>query len=136
MTRKLFHDSRQLHERAEEARRVAVQIYDPYSRRTMLDIAETYENLARRDDAMGAPMAFSKYDAEAALMEAMRAAFKRACDALQFNGRTDDLLTDLIVMKIVAAVKAGGDPGRLCIDVLAALESPSSPAHPPPTRGH
>jgi hypothetical protein len=58
----------------EEARRVAVQIYDPYSWRTMLDIAETYENLARRGDAariasisaasasyfengMGAPMA-------------------------------------------------------------------------------
>jgi hypothetical protein len=39
MTRKLFHASRQLHEHAEEARSVAVQIYDPYSRRTMLDIA-------------------------------------------------------------------------------------------------
>jgi hypothetical protein len=47
MSKKLFHVSRHLHECAEEARRVAVQILDPYSRRTMLDIAESYENLAR-----------------------------------------------------------------------------------------
>jgi hypothetical protein len=82
MTKKLFHDSRHLHESAEETRRVAVQILDPYSRRTMLDIAESYENLARRGHDMGATLPLSEYDEEPALTEAMRAAFKRACDVL------------------------------------------------------
>jgi hypothetical protein len=80
MTKRLFHDSRHLHECAEEMRRVAVQILDPYSRRTMLDIAESYENLSRRGHGMGATLPLS--DEEPALMEAMRAAFKRACDVL------------------------------------------------------
>jgi hypothetical protein len=82
MTKKLFHDSRHLHECAEETRTVAVQILDPYSRRTMLDIAESYENLARRGHGMGATLPLSEYDEEPALMEAMRAAFKRACAVL------------------------------------------------------
>jgi hypothetical protein len=48
MTRKLFHDPQYLHDRAEEARRVGLQILDPLSRRTILEIAESYEALARR----------------------------------------------------------------------------------------
>jgi hypothetical protein len=48
MIRKLFHDPQHLHDRAEETRRVAVQILDPFSRRTMLEIAESYDSLARR----------------------------------------------------------------------------------------
>jgi hypothetical protein len=48
----------------------------------MLDIAESYENLARRGHGMGATLPLSEYDEEPALMEAMRAAFKRACDVL------------------------------------------------------
>jgi len=48
MTKKLFHDPEHWLERAEDARRIAVEILDPLSRRTMLEIAENYESLARR----------------------------------------------------------------------------------------
>jgi hypothetical protein len=48
MTEKLFHDPEHWFERAEGARRLAVQILDPVSRRTMLEITENYESLARR----------------------------------------------------------------------------------------
>jgi len=48
MTKKLFHDPEHWFERAEDARRLAVEILDPVSRRTMLEIAESYESLARR----------------------------------------------------------------------------------------
>jgi hypothetical protein len=48
---------------------------------------------------------------------------------LDINGGTEDPLTEVIVEKIVKLAKAGGrDPTRMCISVLAALESPSSPA--------
>jgi hypothetical protein len=47
MTKKLFHDPRYLNDRAEETRRVALQILDAFSRRTMLEIAESYDSLAR-----------------------------------------------------------------------------------------
>jgi hypothetical protein len=47
MTRKLFHDPRYLNDRAEETRSVALQILDAFSRRTMLEIAESYDSLAR-----------------------------------------------------------------------------------------
>jgi hypothetical protein len=47
MTRKHFHGPRHLHDRAGETRRVAVQILDPFSQRTMLGIAESYDSLAR-----------------------------------------------------------------------------------------
>jgi hypothetical protein len=39
--------SRYLRDRAEETRRVALQILDAFSRRTMLEIAESYDSLAR-----------------------------------------------------------------------------------------
>jgi hypothetical protein len=42
MTKKLFHDPEHWFERAEDARRIALEILDPLSRRTML------EGLARR----------------------------------------------------------------------------------------
>ena len=52
MSKKLFHDSEHWHDRAEEARKVAAQIIDPVSRRKMLEIAESYESLARRADKL------------------------------------------------------------------------------------
>jgi hypothetical protein len=48
MTKKLFHDPAHWHGRADDARRVAAEILDPVSRRKMLEIAESYESLARR----------------------------------------------------------------------------------------
>jgi hypothetical protein len=48
MTKKLFHDPQHWREHAEDARRLAAEIIDPLSRRTMLEIAESYESLARR----------------------------------------------------------------------------------------
>jgi hypothetical protein len=48
MIKKLFHDPEHWHLRAEDARRVAAEILDPVSRRKMLNIAESYESLARR----------------------------------------------------------------------------------------
>jgi hypothetical protein len=48
---------------------------------------------------------------------------------LDINGGTEDPLTEVIVEKIVKLAKAGGrGPTRMCINVLAALDSPSSPA--------
>jgi hypothetical protein len=43
-----FHDPQHWRDRAEDARRLAAEIIDPPSRRTMLEIAESYESLARR----------------------------------------------------------------------------------------
>jgi hypothetical protein len=48
MTKQLFQDPRHWHNRAEDACKLAVQILDPVSRRTVLEIAESYESLARR----------------------------------------------------------------------------------------
>jgi hypothetical protein len=48
MIKKLFHDPEQWHGRADEARKLAAEILDPLSRRKMLQIAESYESLARR----------------------------------------------------------------------------------------
>jgi len=48
MSKKLFHDPQHWYDRAEDARNVAAEILDPISRRTMLNIAESYESLARR----------------------------------------------------------------------------------------
>jgi hypothetical protein len=48
MTKKLSHDPAHWHDRAEDARRVAVEMLDPITRRKMLEIAESYESLARR----------------------------------------------------------------------------------------
>jgi hypothetical protein len=48
MTKRLFHDPEHWRDRADDARRVATEIFDPVSRRKMLDIAEGYESLARR----------------------------------------------------------------------------------------
>jgi hypothetical protein len=48
MPRRLFQDAEHWHDRAEDARKLAAQIPDPASRRTMLEIAESYDSLARR----------------------------------------------------------------------------------------
>jgi hypothetical protein len=49
MTKKLSHDPAHWHDRADDARRVAAEILDPVSRRKMLEIAESYDSLARRE---------------------------------------------------------------------------------------
>jgi hypothetical protein len=49
MTKKLSHDPAHWHDRAEDARRVAAEMFDPISRRKMLEIAEGYDGLARRE---------------------------------------------------------------------------------------
>jgi hypothetical protein len=78
----------------------------------------------------GATMPFRNYNVDPEHIEAMRAAFRRVCDVLQLNGNTEDPLTELVVLKIVELAKAGElDPERLCIDVLAELETP------PPSSG-
>jgi hypothetical protein len=70
-------------------------------------------------------MPFRNYNVDPDHIEAMRAAFARVCDVLQLNGNTEDPLTELVVLKIVKLAEAGeADPGRLCIDVLAELETP------------
>jgi hypothetical protein len=48
MAKKLSHDPAHWHDRAEDARRVAAEILDPITRRKMLEIAQSYEGLARR----------------------------------------------------------------------------------------
>ena len=48
MSKKLFHDPKHWRKRAENARKDSAKIIDPISRRMMLEIAESYENLARR----------------------------------------------------------------------------------------
>jgi hypothetical protein len=69
-------------------------------------------------------MSFSKFNADPEHIEAMRAAFYRVCDVLQLDGDTHDPLTELVVMKIVELARGGElDPERMCIDVLAELET-------------
>jgi len=48
MSKNLYSDPQHWHDRAEDARKVAAHIIDPVSRRKMLEIAESYEGLARR----------------------------------------------------------------------------------------
>jgi len=48
MNKNLYRDPQHWHDRAENARKIAGQIFDPVSRRKMLEIAESYESLARR----------------------------------------------------------------------------------------
>jgi hypothetical protein len=48
MTKELFHDPERWHGRAKEARALALEIADPVSRLKVLEIAESYESLARR----------------------------------------------------------------------------------------
>jgi hypothetical protein len=73
---------------------------------------------------MGATMPFSTYTVEPDLMEAMRAAFYRVCEALRLNCAMEDRLTEIIVTKIVELAKAGErDPQRLCISVLAEMQA-------------
>jgi hypothetical protein len=75
-------------------------------------------------------MPFSEYiDPER--IEVMRAAFNRVCDVLRLECSKDDPMTEIVVEKIVELAKDGElDPERLCIDTLAALQSP--PVRPPP----
>jgi hypothetical protein len=64
-------------------------------------------------------MPFSKYHVEPEHMEAMRAAFKKVCDELLLKCDVDDLMTEVIVTKIVALAKAGeNDADRLAELVL------------------
>jgi hypothetical protein len=55
------------------------------------------------------------------LIEAIRLAFQRACEALQLRG-TPDALTEIVATKIIELAKAGEtDPERLCSKVLSGL---------------
>jgi hypothetical protein len=68
-------------------------------------------------------------------MEAVRAAFYRVCDVLQLSCDREDLLTDVVVTKIVELAKAGErDPEVLCFTVLAELEMPLQEAIPRSSR--
>jgi hypothetical protein len=52
-------------------------------------------------------------------MEAMRSAYYKVCDALLLKGDVDDPMTEVIVDKVVALVKAGEhDADRLAERVL------------------
>jgi hypothetical protein len=67
-------------------------------------------------------MPFSKYTVDPEHIEAMRAAYHRVCDVLKLSGKTDDMMTELVVMKIIELAKGGEpDPERLCNSVLAEL---------------
>jgi hypothetical protein len=58
------------------------------------------------------------------LIEAIRLAFQRACEALQLQD-TSDAFTEIVATRIIELAKAGEvDPDRLCSDVLAQLGTP------------
>ena len=64
-------------------------------------------------------MPFSSHRVEPGLMEAMRAAFYKVCDALLLKGDVEDPMTSIIFDKIVAHAKAGEhDADRLAELVL------------------
>jgi hypothetical protein len=64
-------------------------------------------------------MPFSKHQIDPAHIEAMRAAFKKVCDALLLKCDREDPMTEIIVTKIVALVKGGEhDANRLAEIVL------------------
>jgi hypothetical protein len=64
-------------------------------------------------------MPFSKHHIDPAHIEAMRAAFKKVCEALLLKCDRDDPMTEIIVTKIVALAKAGEhDANRLAELVL------------------
>jgi hypothetical protein len=48
MTKKIDQNPEHWHDRADNARKLAMQISDPLSRRKMLEIAEGYESLAHK----------------------------------------------------------------------------------------
>jgi hypothetical protein len=61
-------------------------------------------------------------------MEAMRSAYYNVCDALLLKGDVDDPLTEVVVNKVIALVKAGEhDADRLAEDVLDDLIADGSP---------
>jgi len=62
---------------------------------------------------------FSGYQTDLALIETMRSAFQKVCEALLLKCDVDDSMTEIIVSKIVAAAKAGeGDAERLATTVI------------------
>jgi hypothetical protein len=68
------------------------------------------------------PMPFSKHVPEPEHMEAMRAAFRKVCDALLLKCDVEDRVTEIVVNKIVALSNAGEhDADRLAELVLSDL---------------
>jgi hypothetical protein len=60
---------------------------------------------------MGTALPFSKYNIEhydIELLDAMRIAFHRICDALMLRCDRDDPTTEVIAEKIIAFAEAGG----------------------------
>jgi hypothetical protein len=75
-------------------------------------------------------MPFSKHQIDPAHIEAMRAAFRKICDALSLKCDRDDPMTEVIADKIVALGKAGehdaNRPAELVLNDLAAPAGTSS----------
>jgi hypothetical protein len=74
-------------------------------------------------------MFFSKHQIDPAHIEAMRAAFRKVCDALLLKCDRDEPMTEVIADKIVALAKAGEHDAQtervlydLADDRLAAAE--------------
>ena len=68
-------------------------------------------------------MPFSKYDVDPAHIEVMRAAFHRVYEMLQLNCGPQDIMTDLVALRIVEHVKAGEfEVDLLCRRVLQELK--------------
>jgi hypothetical protein len=88
-----------------------------------LTVPHAILHLPRKPEhVVGTAMPFSKFNVDPEDIEAMRAAFRRVCNALHLTCGRDDPRTEQVVLKIVELAKAGElDPERLCIDVLAEL---------------
>jgi hypothetical protein len=70
-------------------------------------------------DKKGCQMPFSKHLMDPARIEAMRAAFRKVCDALMLRCDVEDPMMEVIVAKIVALAEAGEhDANRLSELVL------------------
>jgi hypothetical protein len=52
-------------------------------------------------------MPFSKHDIDPEHIEMMHTTFCRVCDVLKISSGREDLMTELIAMKVVDLVKAG-----------------------------
>jgi hypothetical protein len=67
-------------------------------------------------------MSIRSYFVEDEHVEAMRAAFQKACEALQLNGGATDAVTELVAMKIIELATAGEkNSDRLCSQALSAF---------------
>jgi hypothetical protein len=89
-----------------------------------LDNAGLLPTFCLESSAVGqAAMPFSKHHFDSALMDVMRLAFQKVCDALELKCEVGDPMTEIIVEKIVAWAKAGEhDDKSIAAKVLADLK--------------